>query len=36
MNQRERALAEGALFTDEYQLTMAHLYYCMGLHDQVV
>ncbi|HSJ58134.1 MAG TPA: nicotinate phosphoribosyltransferase [Anaerolineae bacterium] len=36
MNQQERSLAEGILFTDQYQLTMAHLYYRMGLHEQVV
>jgi len=28
-----RQTANGILFTDEYQLTMAHLYYRMGLHE---
>lgn len=27
-------MAEGFLFTDMYQLTMAHLYYRMGLHEK--
>jgi nicotinate phosphoribosyltransferase len=31
---RERAAAEGVLFTDQYQLTMAQLYYRMGLHER--
>ena len=29
-----RSLAQGILFTDEYQLTMAHLYYRLGLHQR--
>jgi nicotinate phosphoribosyltransferase len=29
-------MAEGILFTDQYQLTMAHLYYRMGLHEKWV
>ena len=29
-------MAEGILFTDQYQLTMAHLYYRMGLHEKQV
>lgn len=29
-----RALAEGALFTDQYQLTMAQLYWRRGLHER--
>jgi nicotinate phosphoribosyltransferase len=29
---RDRGTAEGALFTDEYQLTMAQLYFRAGLH----
>jgi nicotinate phosphoribosyltransferase len=29
-------MAEGILFTDQYQLTMAHLYYRMGLHEKYV
>jgi nicotinate phosphoribosyltransferase len=32
MKSNARQMAEGMLFTDEYQLTMAHLYYRMGLH----
>jgi nicotinate phosphoribosyltransferase len=34
MNESERKTAEGILLTDEYQLTMAQLYYRMGLHDR--
>ena len=34
MNPHEQALAEGMLFTDFYQLTMAQLYYRMGLHEK--
>jgi nicotinate phosphoribosyltransferase len=30
----DRRLAEGILLTDEYQLTMAQLYYRMGLHEK--
>jgi len=29
-------MSEGILFTDQYQLTMAHLYYRMGLHEKWV
>jgi nicotinate phosphoribosyltransferase len=29
-------MAEGILLTDQYQLTMAHLYYRMGLHEKHV
>lgn len=36
MKQSDRLLAEGILFTDQYQLTMAHLYYRMGLHERIV
>jgi nicotinate phosphoribosyltransferase len=36
MNTSEKALAEGILFTDMYQLTMAQLYFRMGLQDKVV
>lgn len=36
MKAHHQALAEGALFTDQYQLTMAHLYFRHGLHDQPV
>jgi nicotinate phosphoribosyltransferase len=32
----ERQTAEGILFTDQYQLTMAQLYYHMGLHERTV
>ena len=28
------SIAEGILFTDMYQITMAHLYFRMGLHEQ--
>lgn len=34
MKQAERSLAEGILFTDMYQLTMAQLYFRMGLHEK--
>lgn len=34
MKNRERHTAEGILFTDQYQLTMAQLYYRMGIHEQ--
>ena len=33
MNNAQRRVAEGILFTDQYQLTMAQLYYRMGLHE---
>ena len=33
MDFREKRIAEGALFTDQYQLTMAQLYYRFGLHE---
>lgn len=36
MKQTQRAIAEGILFTDMYQLTMAQLYYRMGLHEKLV
>ncbi len=36
MNTSERETAEGILFTDQYQLTMAQLYYRMGLHEKEV
>ncbi len=36
MKENERSLAEGILFTDMYQLTMAQLYFRMGLHEKVV
>jgi nicotinate phosphoribosyltransferase len=31
----DRATAEGILYTDEYQLTMAQLYYHVGLHERM-
>ncbi|MGW8317885.1 MAG: nicotinate phosphoribosyltransferase [Candidatus Promineifilaceae bacterium] len=34
MNEDQRQTAEGILLTDEYQLTMAQLYYRMGLHER--
>jgi nicotinate phosphoribosyltransferase len=34
MRDADRLTAEGILFTDQYQLTMAQLYYRMGLHEQ--
>ncbi|MFO7741346.1 MAG: nicotinate phosphoribosyltransferase [Anaerolineae bacterium] len=36
MKRSELPMAEGVLFTDQYQLTMAHLYYRMGLHEKLV
>jgi nicotinate phosphoribosyltransferase len=33
MNREERRIAEGILYTDEYQLTMAQLYYREGMHE---
>jgi nicotinate phosphoribosyltransferase len=36
MKRSDRKTAEGILFTDEYQLTMAQLYYRMGLHENKV
>ncbi|RCK76368.1 MAG: Nicotinate phosphoribosyltransferase [Anaerolineae bacterium] len=36
MNLAEKALAEGILFTDQYQLTMAQLYFRMGYHEKLV
>ena len=34
MKANERQTVEGILFTDMYQLTMAQLYYRMGMHEQ--
>lgn len=34
MDDSERRTAEGFLFTDQYQLTMAQLYYRLGLHEK--
>ncbi|MGB1250707.1 MAG: nicotinate phosphoribosyltransferase [Candidatus Promineifilaceae bacterium] len=36
MNQQQQSLAEGILYTDQYQLTMAQLYFHAGLHEQRV
>ena len=36
MNTEDRAAAEGILFTDMYQLTMAQLYFRAGIHEQTV
>lgn len=36
MSYSHRDALEGILLTDQYQLTMAHLYYRMGLHESVV
>jgi nicotinate phosphoribosyltransferase len=33
INAKAKATAEGMLFTDQYQLTMAQLYYRQGMHD---
>lgn len=35
MKPSERLTAEGILFTDQYQLTMAQLYYRVGLHENL-
>lgn len=34
MNNDQRKLAEGALFTDLYQLTMAQVYFRLGIHEK--
>ena len=34
MNSAQQSIAEGILFTDQYQLTMAQLYYRAGLHEK--
>ncbi len=36
MRSNQRATAEGILYTDMYQLTMAQLYYRMGFHEKLV
>jgi nicotinate phosphoribosyltransferase len=36
MKPSDRKVAEGILFTDQYQLTMAQLYYRMALHEKQV
>jgi len=35
VKRKDQQTAEGILFTDEYQLTMAQLYYRMGLHERM-
>jgi len=35
MHSDERRIAEGFLYTDQYQLTMAQLYYRMGVHEKI-
>jgi nicotinate phosphoribosyltransferase len=35
VNPNDRKTAEGILFTDQYQLTMAQLYYRAGLHEKL-
>lgn len=36
MKQRAHSITDGILFTDQYQLTMAQLYYRMGMHERNV
>jgi nicotinate phosphoribosyltransferase len=36
MKQHDQETAEGILFTDMYQLTMAQVYYRMGMHEKLV
>jgi nicotinate phosphoribosyltransferase len=36
VKESEQRIAEGILFTDQYQLTMAQLYYRVGLHEKEV
>ena len=36
MQRRDQQTAEGILFTDQYQLSMAQLYYRLGLHEKQV
>jgi nicotinate phosphoribosyltransferase len=35
MNPKDRDTAEGFLFTDEYQLTMAQVYFRLGMHEKL-
>ena len=35
MKAEDKRTAEGILYTDQYQLTMAQLYYRMGLHEKL-
>ena len=34
MDNQQRRLAEGVLFTDLYQLTMAQVYFQLGIHEK--
>ncbi|MCK5390848.1 MAG: nicotinate phosphoribosyltransferase [Deltaproteobacteria bacterium] len=34
MNRKDSKISEGILFTDQYQLTMAQLYFVMGIHEK--
>ena len=34
MNTTQHDIAEGILFTDQYQFTMAQLYFRMGMHEK--
>ena len=34
MTPAQQTIAEGILFTDMYQFTMAHLYFRLGLHER--
>lgn len=36
MNEQEKRISEGILLNDQYQFTMAQLYYRMGLHEKKV
>ena len=36
MNEQQQSLAEGILYTDQYQLTMAQLYFHAGVHERRV
>ncbi|PIE56102.1 MAG: nicotinate phosphoribosyltransferase [Desulfobulbus propionicus] len=36
MNRKQRQLSEGILLTDQYQLTMAQLYFHQGIHERPV
>ena len=36
MKRKDQQLAEGILYTDQYQLTMAQLYYRTGMHEKLV
>ncbi|MEM9711701.1 MAG: nicotinate phosphoribosyltransferase [Actinomycetota bacterium] len=35
LRERNRSIARGVLFTDQYQLTMAQLYHRLGMHERV-